>query len=93
MPSLSINRLIVTPVVAFLEDPAVIDTLQPAEGEVSRIFTIPLEATLDPSILKALNEPLAEKGSKDWEYEEDFFVRRSSSSSVSNSQLRRVSLR
>ncbi|KAG7089813.1 hypothetical protein E1B28_011462 [Marasmius oreades] len=70
-PVLSLHKLIVTPVVAFLEDPAILDTLQPSEGEVSRIFTYPLEAILDPTVLIQLKEPLVDKGTEDWPYDED----------------------
>ncbi|KAF9266578.1 hypothetical protein L218DRAFT_956360 [Marasmius fiardii PR-910] len=70
-PVLSLHKLIVTPVVAFLEDPMILDTLRPSEGEVARIFTYPLEAILDPTVLIQLNEPLVDKGTEDWQYDED----------------------
>ncbi|KAJ8079144.1 hypothetical protein PM082_013432 [Marasmius tenuissimus] len=59
--------LVVTPVVALLTDTSILDSLQPSENEVSRIFSHPLEAMLDPSLVR--NEPLATPGSEDWIYE------------------------
>jgi len=44
----------------------------PSADEVSRIFSHPLEAILDPPI--ALNEQLSEMGGPDWPYEEDLYV-------------------
>ncbi|KAL0574395.1 hypothetical protein V5O48_007570 [Marasmius crinis-equi] len=73
-PVLSLHKLIVTPVVAFLEDPTILETLRPSEHEVSRIFTYPLEAILDPDVLVEMGEPLVEKGTEDWNYDEDLHV-------------------
>ncbi|KAK0193620.1 NUDIX hydrolase domain-like protein [Armillaria mellea] len=49
-PFLSLHRLLVTPVVALLTDNSILDGLTASEGEVSRIFSHPLEALLDPII-------------------------------------------
>ncbi|KAG8834824.1 hypothetical protein FRC17_006932 [Serendipita sp. 399] len=70
-PFLSQWKLLVTPVVVYVDDATCIDNLKPGVGEVDRIFSYPLEAVLDPSLVLTLNEPLSEKGSEDWPYEED----------------------
>ncbi|KAL0067825.1 hypothetical protein AAF712_004993 [Marasmius tenuissimus] len=70
-PVLSLHKIIVTPVVAYLQDPRVLETLRPCEGEVARIFTFPFEAVLDPGVLVEVGEPLVGKGTEDWGYEED----------------------
>lgn len=72
-PFLSQAQLIVTPVVAFLTNPAVLGTLKPSVSEVDRIFTHPLEAVLDPSLSK--KESLVPRGSEDWSYPEELHVR------------------
>ena len=64
--------LLVTPVIAFLSDPSILESLSPNEGEVDAIFEHPLRAILDPTLVKDLK--LAEKGSEDWPYEEDVYV-------------------
>lgn len=61
-----------TPVVAFLSDSSVLETLVPGDGEVDRIFNHPLESLLDPSILEA--ETLVEAGTEDWPYPEHVHV-------------------
>ena len=75
-PSLSKYRLIVTPVVAFLSDLSVLESLTPCEGEVDKIFDHPLEAVLDPSLAKGLQ--LAEEGGENWPYPEELYVTTSS---------------
>lgn len=72
-------RLLVTPVVMFLEDPSIVANLS-LSVEVDRIFSHPLEAILDPSL--AEDEILSRKGTEDWPYEEELYV-----SNVSNSQI------
>ena len=62
-----------TPVIALLTDLSILDVLEPNEGEVDAIFEHPLEAILDPSHVNGLL--LAEKGSEDWPYEEELYVR------------------
>lgn len=62
-----------TPVIALLTDLSILDALTPNKGEVDAIFEFPLEAVLDPSLVKELN--LAEKGSEDWPYDEEHYVR------------------
>ncbi|KAJ8453812.1 hypothetical protein ONZ45_g19559 [Pleurotus djamor] len=69
-PFISLHKLVVTPVVAFLSDPSLLDNLKPSEQEVAHIFTHPLEALLDPSL--AHSEPLVEKGHEHWPYETEF---------------------
>ncbi|KAF8656854.1 hypothetical protein AX16_002401 [Volvariella volvacea WC 439] len=70
-PFLSLHKLLVTPVVVFLVDPSVLGELKASESEVSRIFTHPLEALLDPSL--SAKESLAPQGSEDWPYEADYY--------------------
>lgn len=72
-PFLSLHRLIVTPIVAFLAQPAILKSLKAAEGEVSYIFSHPLEAILDPTLIN--HETLVAIGSDDWPYESDVYVR------------------
>ena len=71
-PFLSSAKLLVTPVVAVLDDPSILGGLRPSEGEVDRIFTHPLDAILDPTL--AAHEPLVEKGSDDWLYDPEYYV-------------------
>lgn len=61
-----------TPVIALLTDPAVLDNLEASEAEVDHIFTHPLEALLDPSLAGA--EPLVPVGSSDWPYHVEYHV-------------------
>lgn len=63
-PFLSSSKLLVTPVVSFLDDLSILKDLQPSQGEVERIFTHPMEAFLNPAL--AACEPLVEIGSEDW---------------------------
>ncbi|KAH9846233.1 NUDIX hydrolase domain-like protein [Lenzites betulinus] len=70
-PYISSAKLFVTPVVALLTEPSILETLVPCPGEVDRIFSHPLPAVLDPHL--ASKENLAEKGSPDWIYEEDYY--------------------
>jgi len=70
-PFISLYKIVVTPVVAVLTRPAVLGELQAQASEVACIFTHPLRALLDPSL--ARDEPLVERGSEDWPYEEDFY--------------------
>ncbi|ESK86612.1 nudix hydrolase [Moniliophthora roreri MCA 2997] len=72
-PFLSVYRVIALPVVAFLEDPSVLQVLQPCEGEVDRIFTWPLEGVLDPENVLSNEEGLAVAGSEDWPFNEKEF--------------------
>ena len=66
--------MVVTPVVAYLDDVSVLEELRAAPGEVSRIFDHPLEALLDPGL--AHEEGLVPLGSDDWPYEAELHVRR-----------------
>ncbi|KZT73492.1 hypothetical protein DAEQUDRAFT_683699 [Daedalea quercina L-15889] len=68
-PFLSNKKVVVRPVIAFLDDLSLLDKLRANEAEVAHIFDHPLEAMLDPAI--ALQEALVEKGSTDWPYEEE----------------------
>jgi hypothetical protein len=73
-PFISKYKLLVTPVIVFLTDPAVLDNLRASEAEVDRIFDHPLEALLDPPL--ASEEPLVVIGSEDWPYETEYHVSR-----------------
>jgi len=67
----------VTPVVAVLTDPEVLNSLVRQETEVEHIFYHPLLAILDPSMMAGQQSPpLATKGGPDWPYTTDFHVRR-----------------
>ncbi|TFK40219.1 NUDIX hydrolase domain-like protein [Crucibulum laeve] len=70
-PSISIHKLIVTPVIAVLTRTEVLGRLKAAEGEVARIFSHPLEAILNP--VQAASEPLVSIGSEDWPYETSYY--------------------
>ena len=74
-PFVSQYRVHVTPVIAFLDDVAVLDGLRAAPGEVARIFDHPLEALLDPELARGGQETtLAPLGSDDWPYETELHV-------------------
>ena len=74
-PFVSPNRVLVTPVIAFLDDVSVLEELRAAPGEVARIFDHPLEALLDPELLRDLEEEkLVPLGSEDWPYETELHV-------------------
>ncbi|KAK7044207.1 hypothetical protein VNI00_007927 [Paramarasmius palmivorus] len=70
-PFLSVYRVIALPVVAFLDDPGILDILKPCEGEVDRIFTWPLEGVLDPDTILKEEQDLALAGSEDWPFKEE----------------------
>ena len=72
-PVVSQHGVVVTPVVAYLDDVSVLEELRAAPGEVARIFDHPLEAVLDPEL--AREEGLVPHGSEDWPYEEELYVR------------------
>ena len=72
-PCVSQFKVVVTPVVAYLDDVSVLEALRAAPGEVARIFDHPLEALLDPEL--AREEGLVPIGSDDWPYEEELHVR------------------
>nr|GAT42789.1 predicted protein [Mycena chlorophos] len=65
-PFISLHKLVVTPILAYLTDPDLIASLKPSPDEVAAIFTHPLEAILDPEL--AAKENLVERG-EDWIYE------------------------
>ncbi len=74
-PFVSPNRVLVTPVIAFLEDISVVEELRAAPGEVARIFDHPLEALLDPELLlRDSEEKLVPLGSEHWPYETELHV-------------------
>jgi hypothetical protein len=80
-PFVSQHRVLVTPVIAFLDDVSVLDGLRAAPGEVARIFDHSLEALLDPELVPLLvaredeeTEGLAPRGSEDWPYEAELHV-------------------
>jgi len=70
-PFVSLHRLFVTPVVGFLAQPAILKSLRASEGEVSLIFSHPLEAILDPTLVN--RETLVDIGSDDWPYQSDVY--------------------
>ncbi|GJE85606.1 CoA pyrophosphatase [Phanerochaete sordida] len=70
-PFVALTKLLVSPVVTFLTDLAVLDNLIPSQGEVDVIFDHPLEALLDPQL--SAQENLVEVGSELWPYEEQFY--------------------
>ena len=72
-PFISLHRLIVTPVIAFLAQPAILKSLKASEGEVAHIFSHPLEAILDPALVN--HETLVAIGSDDWPYQSGVYVR------------------
>jgi coenzyme A diphosphatase NUDT7 len=71
-PFISLHKILVTPVLAFLSHPELIGSLKASPQEVSHIFSHPLEAILDPSLAKA--GPLVDIGSEDWPYESEVYV-------------------
>jgi len=64
--------MIVFPVVAFLTNPVVIQSLSPEPKEVDAIFDHPLISFLDPTSMNG--EPVSD----DWEYADEFYVSRDS---------------
>lgn len=66
--------MLVTPVITFLDDISVLEELRAAPGEVARIFDHPLEALLDPGLLRDSEEKLVPLGSEDWPYETELHV-------------------
>ena len=66
--------MLVTPVIAFLDDISILEELRAAPREVARIFDHPLEALLDPELLRDSEERLVPLGSEDWPYETDLHV-------------------
>ena len=73
-PFISQFKVVVTPVVALVDDVSILDTLRAAPGEVAQIFDHPLEALLDPEL--ARGEKLVPIGSEDWPYEAELYVSR-----------------
>jgi hypothetical protein len=73
-PFVSQHRVLVTPVIALLDDISVLEELRAAPGEVARIFDHPLEALLDPELLRDSEEKLVPLGSEDWPYETELHV-------------------
>jgi coenzyme A diphosphatase NUDT7 len=71
-PVFSTSMFTVTPVIAILTNPSILDNLKPAEREVAKIFDHPLRAILDPEL--ASNEALVSKGSDDWPYDTEYHV-------------------
>ncbi|KAF9463879.1 NUDIX hydrolase domain-like protein [Collybia nuda] len=69
-PFISLYRIVVTPVIAVLTRPVLLEELKPAEDEVACIFTHPLRAILDPGLARA--ERLVAIG-EDWPYETELY--------------------
>lgn len=77
-PFISLHKLLVTPVIAYLSSPrSVLSSLVASECEVSQIFSHPLEAILNPKLVTELlvAEQLVEMGSENWIYETELHVR------------------
>ena len=72
-PFVSQFKVVVTPVVAYLDDVSVLEALRAEPSEVARIFDHPLEALLDPKL--AREERLVPIGCDDWPYEDELHVR------------------
>ncbi|KAF9526367.1 NUDIX hydrolase domain-like protein [Crepidotus variabilis] len=71
-PFISLHKLLVTPVIAYLSSPrSVLSSLVASECEVSQIFSHPLEAILNPKLVteQLVDEQLVEMGSENWIYE------------------------
>jgi len=66
-PFVSLYRLVVTPVVAVLTDASILQGLKPHPDEVDDIFDHPLEAFLDPTIVRG--DTLSPIGGEKWPYE------------------------
>ena len=62
--------------IAFLDDVSVLEELRAAPGEVACIFDHPLEALLDPGLLRDCDseQTLVPLGSEHWQYETEFHV-------------------
>ncbi|KAF7773689.1 hypothetical protein Agabi119p4_5856 [Agaricus bisporus var. burnettii] len=71
-PFLSLHKLLVTPVFALLTRSDLLGELKPSEEEVSKIFSHPLEAVLDPQ-LSEHEANLAALGSEDWPYATTYY--------------------
>ena len=71
-PFISAKKLVVTPTIALLLDPSVLNTLIPGQGEVDLIFDHPVKAFLDPTVVAG--EKLAPKGSEQWRWESELHV-------------------
>lgn len=71
-PYISLYKIVVTPIIAVLTRPTLLDHLKPAEDEVERIFTHPLRAILDPALSRG--EDLVADG-EDWPYDTELHVR------------------
>ena len=69
---MSVYNVMVTPVVAYLDDVSVLEGLCAAPSEVAHIFEPPLEALLDPEL--AAGEGLVPLGSDNWPYEAGLHV-------------------
>lgn len=66
------HSLAVTPVVALLTDPQILNSLKNEKREVDHIFTHPLKAIIDPTLAAA--EPLVVHGSDYWTFDTKYHV-------------------
>ena len=73
-PFISPNRVLVTPVIAFLDNTSVLEELRAEPREVAGIFDHPLEALLDPELLRDSEEKLVPLGSEHWPYDTELHV-------------------
>ncbi|KAJ7196508.1 NUDIX hydrolase domain-like protein [Mycena pura] len=87
-PFVSLHKLVVTPVVALLTNPALIDSLRASQDEVAAIFSHPLEAILDPTL--ARKEALVARGSEDWIYDTELHNTTVSSVALLNNAVYRM---
>ncbi|KAF9790914.1 NUDIX hydrolase domain-like protein [Thelephora terrestris] len=69
-PFFSSRKYIVTPTVAVLTDPSLLNTLAPLQGEVDTIFDHPVKAFLDPTIVPGENVSPVDPGQ--WVRESEF---------------------
>ncbi len=60
--------------IIYLLHPSLIPDLIPFPEEVSKIFSFPLESCLSSNTYTGDVSELVEKGSKDWEYQDEYYV-------------------
>ena len=71
-PFISAKGIVVTPTVALLTDPSVLEALVPSQDEVDLIFDHPVQAFQNPTIVAGEN--LAPIGSEQWPWESELHV-------------------
>jgi peroxisomal coenzyme A diphosphatase NUDT7 len=73
-PFLASSRLLVVPVVALLTKNDIVGQLEASVDEVACIFNHPLQALLDPTLVKNEDSELVPIGSENWPYETEYHV-------------------